>query len=68
MHDEIVCYCSNVSKQKILDAIQDGAETLQDIRDMTSACTLSRCKELNPKKKCCSADIVRILNEQRGDS
>ena len=63
MQDEMICYCSNVSRQKILDAIQDGAKTLQDIREMTSACTLGRCEEFNPKKICCSTDIVQILNE-----
>jgi len=63
MRDEIVCYCSNVSKSKILSAIQNGARTLRDIRDMTSACTLGRCKEFSPKRKCCSTDIAKILNE-----
>jgi len=63
MHNEIICYCSNVNKQEILNAIKDGAKTLQDIRDITGACTLGRCKEFSPKKKCCSADIIKILNE-----
>lgn len=63
MQDEIVCYCSNVSEQKIIKAIKDGAKTLQDISNMTGACTLGRCKELSPKKRCCSGDIIRILNE-----
>jgi bacterioferritin-associated ferredoxin len=64
MQDEIICYCSNISKQKILGAIQQGgAKTLQDIRDVTSACTLGRCKEFSPTKKCCSTDIVKILRE-----
>ena len=34
MEKEIVCYCSNVSKETILDAIKNGAKNLQDI----SAC------------------------------
>ena len=63
MQEEIICYCSNVSKSEILKAIIDGAKTLQDIRNMTNACTLGKCKELSPKKKCCSSDIIKILNE-----
>lgn len=63
MKDEIICYCSNVSEQKILEAIKNGSKTLQDIRDNTGACTLGRCKELSPKKKCCASDIVKILNK-----
>ena len=63
MQNEIVCYCSNVSKGKILEAIANGAKSLQDIRDMTGACTLGKCKELSPIKKCCSSNIIKILNE-----
>lgn len=39
MENGIVCYCSNVSKEKILEAIASGAKSLQDIRNMTGACT-----------------------------
>ena len=63
MQNEIICYCSNVSKGKIIEAIGKGAKSLQDIRDMTGACTLGKCKELSPIKKCCSANIIKILNE-----
>jgi NAD(P)H-nitrite reductase large subunit len=47
--DELVCYCSNVSKQDILMAIHDGATTLAAIKEATGACTAGRCKELNPR-------------------
>jgi len=63
VQNEIICYCSNVSKKKILEAIANGGKSLQDIRDMTGACTLGKCKELSPTKKCCSANIIKILNE-----
>lgn len=63
MENEIICYCSNVSMGKILEAIANGAKSLQDIRNMTGACTLGKCKELSPTKKCCSTNIIKILNE-----
>ena len=59
---EIICHCSQVGKQEILQAIKDGARTLQDIREKTNACTIGNCKKLNPKKICCSGDIVDIIN------
>ena len=65
MKDEIICYCSNVSKNKIIEAIKNGAKSLQDIRDATGACTVGRCKELSPRKKCCSSEIVKLLNENK---
>lgn len=47
-NEEIVCYCSNVTKGEIVDAIHNGAKTLADIKEVTGACTVGRCKELNP--------------------
>lgn len=48
-NDEIVCYCSNVTKGQIRQAMDQGAKSLNDIRKMTGACTLHRCKEFSPK-------------------
>jgi len=47
--DELVCYCSRVSKGRILAAMAAGARTLEDIKELTGACTISRCRELNPR-------------------
>ena len=47
-NEEIICYCSNVTKGQIIKAMEQGAKTLNDIRKMTGACTLHRCKELSP--------------------
>ena len=41
--------CCNVTKDQIIKAMEQGARTLNDIRKMTGACTLHRCKELSPK-------------------
>ena len=63
MQDKVICYCSSISQEKILTAIKNGAKSLQDIRNVTGACTLGKCKELSPTKKCCSANIIKILNK-----
>lgn len=60
---DIVCYCSNVTKEQILSALANGGETMEDVRRMTSACTLGKCKELSPRKKCCSSVIIKIIEE-----
>lgn len=46
---EPVCYCSNVTKGDILKAVAEGAQSLADIKKMTGACTVSRCKEMSPR-------------------
>ena len=45
---EMVCYCSSVTKGQILDALDHGARNLADIQRMTGACTIGRCRELSP--------------------
>lgn len=62
---EMVCYCSNVTKGQITEALQQGAETLDDIRRMTGACTKGNCKELSPRGKCCSPVIMQIIKEYK---
>ena len=47
--DDLVCFCSGVTAGEIRQAKLAGAQTIDDIRSMTGACTLGRCKELNPK-------------------
>jgi len=61
--NEIVCYCSNVTRGEIVRAIEAGAKTLDDVRKVTKACTIGRCKEISPKERCCSPDILQILRD-----
>lgn len=46
--DTMVCWCSQVTAGAIRQAVKDGARDMADIRRMTNACTIGRCKELNP--------------------
>ena len=62
-HEEIICHCSNVTKNQIIEALENGGKTLNDIREMTGACTLGECKERSPKKKCCSPVILEIIED-----
>lgn len=61
---ETVCWCGNVNKQSILDAVQSGVRNMEDIRLMTGACTLGRCKELSPRGRCCSKEINILLEAE----
>lgn len=67
-NEEIVCYCSDVTKKQILDALSNGAETIEDIRRVTGACTEGKCKELSPRKKCCSPIIMEVIKEYKESS
>lgn len=49
--DAVVCFCDNVTKGQVLDAIGNGAKTLADVKTYTGACTSAKCKELSPRKR-----------------
>ena len=61
--NEMICWCSGVTRGRITEAIKNSAKTLDDIRRMTGACTLGKCREMSPKKRCCAPDIIAILKE-----
>ncbi len=62
--NETVCWCSSVSKQSILKAIQIGAKNMDDIRRMTGACTVGRCKDVSPRSRCCSKEIMLLIQAE----
>lgn len=65
-NQEMVCYCSNVTKEEIVTALGNGAKTFEDVRRMTGACTKGQCKELSPRGTCCSPVILQIIEEYTG--
>ena len=65
---QIICYCKGVTKATIVQAIRDGAQTLDDVRQVTTACTGSECKTRNPAGRCCSVDIHELVAMYRKSS
>lgn len=60
--NEVVCYCKEVDKREILQAITSGARTLNDVSEKTGACTGNECAIKNPSGICCHEDIQAILD------
>ena len=48
--NDLICYCIEVSKGEIVNAIKQGATTLKEIKATTKACTGNECKEKNPQQ------------------
>ena len=63
---DLICFCMEVDKQTIKDAILNGASTLKEIKECTKACTGSECKVKNPTKKCCSPQIIKLIELYKG--
>ena len=60
-NESLVCYCLSVSKGQIVQAIQQGCNSLAEIKNKTKACTGGDCKSLNPSGQCCSKDIIELI-------
>jgi len=60
--DEIVCYCQKVTKGEIVKAMYEGASTMEEVMKKTKAGIGGRCKELNPRDRCCHPDIEEIMS------
>jgi NAD(P)H-nitrite reductase large subunit len=58
---EVVCYCQDIDKKTIVDSIGRGNNTLNLIREDTSACTGGNCTVNNPSGTCCSGDIMELV-------
>lgn len=57
----LICYCKEITKETIQLAIQNGADTLEKIKEITGACTGNDCKSKNPSGKCCSGEIMKLI-------
>ncbi|WP_277619077.1 (2Fe-2S)-binding protein [Sulfurovum riftiae] len=65
LDEDRICYCIGVTKGEITKAIDEGADSLEAIREATKACTGSDCKNTNPLKRCCSKEIKKLLEGER---
>lgn len=60
MEDLIICRCQEVTKQDILDAIADGATTVDGVKRRTRA-GMGLCQG-----KTCERLVARIISEETG--
>jgi len=66
--DELVCYCREVPKATIIDAIARGARSVEQVATETTACTGRWCKEVNPRERCCRTEIEALIECYSGES
>ena len=59
--ETLVCFCSQVNKGTVVEAIRNGASDVKSIQEETKAGIGGRCMELNPRGRCCHPDIKELL-------
>ncbi|WP_201354213.1 (2Fe-2S)-binding protein [Hydrogenimonas urashimensis] len=60
--DDLICYCIEVDKKSIVEAIRNGATDLKAIKEKTGACSGHECAEKNPNGRCCSKEIRQLID------
>ncbi len=60
MEDLIICRCMEVNKQEIIDAIKDGATSIDGVKRRTKAC-MGLCQG-----KTCSRSVQDIVARETG--
>ena len=55
MEDDVICYCYGITREDIVEAIRNGAKTLEDIQNATGAGTACGL---------CNGAIEHILEEE----
>lgn len=58
--DNVICRCQEVTRQEILDAIADGADTIDGVKRRTRA-GMGLCQG-----KTCERLVAKIISEQTG--
>ena len=64
--NDLICFCKEINKITIVEAIKKGATTLKEIKETTTACTGNECKTKNPTSKCCSPQIKKLIELYKG--
>lgn len=62
MEDIIICRCQEVTEQEIIDAVHEGATTVDGVKRRTRAC-MGLCRE-----RTCGRLVERIVARESGRS
>ena len=58
-----VCYCSDLTRGEIKNAVENGCKTIGKVRTYTKKNITGDCKEKNPLGKCCNLIFLRTIKD-----
>ena len=59
----LVCYCSNLTRGEIQNAVKNGCHTIDDVQDFTNKNITGFCEERNPLGKCCRNVFLKTISD-----
>lgn len=57
-----ICYCSNLTRQQIIEAVKVGNTTIEAVRKATGANTTGKCLTENPTGRCCHQVFQALID------
>jgi len=57
-----VCYCSDLKRGEIKDAVKNGCKTIKDVQKYTGKKMTGHCESRNPLGKCCRNVFLRTIS------
>jgi len=61
--DVPICYCSDLTRGEIKDALRNGCKTIKDVQKYTRKKITGHCETRNPLGKCCRNIFLRTISE-----
>jgi bacterioferritin-associated ferredoxin len=59
--DVPICYCSNLTRGEIQEAVKNGCKTIDDVQNYTRKNITGFCEERNPLGKCCRNVFLKTI-------
>lgn len=57
-----ICYCSNLTREQIVRAVEAGNTTIDAVRKVTGATTTGKCLTKNPTGRCCHKVFQEVID------
>lgn len=61
-----ICYCSNLTRGEIKNAVNNGCKTIDEVQDFTGKNITGNCKEQNPLGQCCRNSFLFEIEQALG--
>jgi hypothetical protein len=58
-----ICYCSNLTRGEIQNAVKNGCKTIDDVQNYTKKDITGFCEERNPLGKCCRNVFLKTIKD-----
>jgi hypothetical protein len=58
-----ICYCSNLTRGEIQNAVKNGCKTIDDVQNYTKKNITGFCEERNPLGKCCRNVFLKTISD-----